>query len=82
MESNILRCSLDRNKENVTKSPFGSILTIGIWVPSAVASISATQTHFSSYFHVLNLGGSVREPVIGPLNSEPFVSHKITSDLV
>lgn len=79
VESNILRCSLDRNKENVTKSPFKSIMTIGTL--SAVASISATQTYFSSYLNILNLGRSVRGQIIGPLNSEPFVSLKITSDL-
>lgn len=80
MESNILRCSLDRNKENVTKSPFKNIVTIGILVSSAAASISATQTYCCSYCDISNLGRPGRDQ-IGPTNSDPFVSLKMTSDL-
>lgn len=81
MESNILRCSLDRNKGNVTKSPFKSTVTIGMSVANAVASISATQTYFGSPFNILNLGRFVREQITDSVNSEPSYPLKITSDL-
>lgn len=81
MKSNILRCSLDRNKGNVTKSPFKSTTTIGILVANDVARISATQTLFNSHFNIFNLGRFVRGQIIDPMNSEPPLSLKITFDL-